>query len=274
MLYEKIIRDQANPEVCLETYLMDPIPGTLEGDIRPAVLIFPGGGYQHLSPREGEPLASWCNANGLHAFVLHYTIQDPEHPVPLEDKPLLDASWAMSVIRGNAEAWHVDPGRVAVMGFSAGGHLAAHLGVMWQEPWIASALGIPQGINRPDAMILSYAVLTAPHMHRGSFVSLYGENVERIKEMSLERHVSENTPPAFIWHTMEDQGVPVENALIFAQAMQAKKRPYELHIFEKGSHGISTCMADVSMNDAGVNPATGKWMGLCMAWLKRNFHMR
>lgn len=280
MLYEKLYRDEEK-KICLTTFVMDAIPGMLGGVIRPAVVVCPGGGYSHLSPREGENLATWFNANGFHAFVLEYSITTEadgyqEAKKVLGKEPLLDLSWAMATIRAHAAEWNVDPDRIAVMGSSAGGHLAASLGVFWNDPEIAATLAIPEGSNKPNALLLNYAVLlSGEYSHQGSFNQLFGENKsqEEYASMSLERYVGEQTPPCFLWHTLEDKTVPVENPIIFSLALRKHNIPFELHVFEKGMHGLSTCQAEVAGSLDGIIPETGKWMELCMTFLRRQFQM-
>ncbi len=274
MLYQKIARE-GHPGVDLTTFVMDPIPGMLGGDIRPAVIVLPGGGYVNLSPREAENLAVWFNANGFHAFVLNYSVNwERKEDEILGDKPLMDASWAVSLVRAHAEEWHLDPERIAVMGSSAGGHAAASLGVFWNREDIPEKLGIPKGSNKPNALLLNYSVLIAGEFsHLGSFVNLCGKNLEDQMKMSLDRFVGEQTPPAFLWHTMEDGSVPVENSMVFAAALRRHHIPFELHIFEKGGHGLSTCRADVARTESGIIPATEKWMELCLTFLRRQFKM-
>lgn len=280
MFYKKFYRD-GGQEVCLTTFVMDAIPGMIGGEVRPAVVVCPGGGYSHLSPREAENLAVWFNANGFHAFVLDYSISSnprfQQSGDPLGKEPLLDLSWAMALIRAHATEWGLDPDRIAVMGSSAGGHLAASLGVFWNDPEIARTLGIPQGSNKPNALLLNYPVLVSgEYSHQGSFDKLLGEGKpqEEYTCMSLERYVGEQTPPCFLWHTMEDQAVPVENSLLFALALRRHHIPFELHVFEKGAHGLSTCQADVASSPAGILPETGKWKELCLTFLRRQFQMK
>lgn len=274
MLYETITREK-NPEVTLKTFVMDPIPGMLGGDIRPAVVICPGGAYAFLSPRESESLAVWLNANGFHAFVLNYSVnQERDSKKPLKDRPLMDASWALSLIRARAGEWHLDPERIAIMGFSAGGHAAASLGVFWNREDIPQKLGIPKNSNKPNALVLCYPVILAGEFsHMGSLTNLCGEDPEEQMKMSLDRFVGEQTPPTFLWHTMEDGSVPVENSMFFAAALRRYNVPFELHIFEKGGHGLSTCQADVSGSESGILPETGRWMELCLTFLRRQFKM-
>ena len=280
MLYEKLYRDEKK-EVCLTTFVMDAIPGMVGGEVRPAVVVCPGGGYSHLSPREGENMAVWFNANGFHAFVLEYSISTnasyQEAKKALGKAPLMDLSWAMATIRAHAKEWNLDPDRIAVMGSSAGGHLAASLGVFWNDPEIVKELDIPEGSNKPNALLLNYAVLiSGEQSHQGSFNQLLGGGLsqEEYASMSLERYVGEHTPPCFLWHTLEDQSVPVENSILFALALRQHQIPFELHVFEKGGHGLSTCQADVASSPANILPETGKWMELCLTFLRRQFQMK
>lgn len=206
----------------------------------PAVLVVPGGGYCFVSPTEAEPVAKVFYQAGYNAFVLTYTV-NPLMNAPLNTQPLADISRAVRFIRAQAEDFRIDPGRLAVCGFSAGGHLCASLAVHWadvDDPSPAYA-GIP---NRPDAAILCYPVITSgPFAHRPSFQALLGEDASagELAYMSLENHVTQATPPCFLWQTMEDDCVPVENSYLFAKALRAKGVPFAHHVFTKGPHGLS-----------------------------------
>jgi acetyl esterase/lipase len=235
-------------------------PYILKGDApRPAVLIFPGGGYTFTSDREAEPIALRFNAAGFHAVVLRYRVAPHRHPAPLED-----AEAALSLLRAKAGEWRVDPGRIAVCGFSAGGHLAASLGLL--------------GRIRPNAMILCYPVITGgPFAHSGSFENLLGEEASGPlrEELSLERRADSSAPPAFIWHTYADEAVPVENSLLLASALRGAGVPFELHIFPEGSHGLSLAEAETdSGRGAEIDPHVARWMPLCLEWLEGLFRSR
>ena len=236
---------------------------------RGCVLICPGGGYGMTSEREAEPIALQFNAAGFHAAVLYYSVSPRRHP-----QPLLDVSRAMSIIRGHAGDWNIFSDKIAVCGFSAGGHLAGSLGVHWKKPYISKNAGIPAGSNRPDALILCYPVITSGEFaHRGSFENLLGPGADPAlqDEMSLERQISADTPPAFLWHTFNDESVPVENSLLFAEGMRKKKIPFELHIYPNGPHGLSLATAETDDGGMGSHPHVATWMNLCTEWLSQIF---
>ena len=220
----------------LHTYVIDNSPEVDMDRVRPSIIICPGGGYGFTSDREAEPVALAFAAEGYNAFVLRYSVSPSHYP-----QQLLEVSAAVAYVRRMAKIWHVDTDKIIVCGFSAGGHLAGHLGVSWQEQFIQDALELKEAENKPNAMILGYPVITSgTFAHEGSFRNLLGESYETDKEkVSLEVLVSEFTPPAFIWHTFEDQAVPVENSMLFAQALKKYNIPFELHIYPKGGHGLS-----------------------------------
>lgn len=232
---------------------------------RAAVLICPGGGYGFTSEREAEPIAMKFNAAGYHAFVLYYSVEPTKHP-----QPLLDVSRAMCIIRENAEKWKVDGDRVAVCGFSAGGHLAASLGVHYDKDYLFNTSLIKKGMNKPNALILSYPVITSGEFaHKGSFDNLVGEEAEEelLQHMSLELQVNKNVPPTFIWHTFEDTVVPVENTLLFAVALRKNNIPFELHVYPKGPHGLSLATDETGDDNISSMPHVATWMELCIQWL-------
>ena len=233
-----------------------------------AVLICPGGGYSFVSEREAEPVALAFLAEGVNAFVLNYEVA----PAVKHPQPILDASRAMCIIRENAHRWNTDINNIAVCGFSAGGHLAASLGVFWREKYIQECLGIQEGLNKPNALILCYPVISCNKeiAHRESFYNLLGfnEDEEIYESMSLENHVNKDTPAAFIWHTFDDSTVPVENSLVFARSMKKHNIPFELHVFPKGVHGLSLCDERTGINAEHINPKAGRWVRMCMDWFK------
>ncbi|HNT77019.1 MAG TPA: alpha/beta hydrolase [Anaerolineae bacterium] len=221
-----------------------------------AVLVCPGGGYNHRAPHEAEPIARRFNASGYHAFVVHYRVAPHRHPAPL-----LDVARALRIIRQRAARWRVAPARVAVLGFSAGGHLAASLGVHFGMTGLQQGDALDALSPRPDALILCYPVISAGiYGHGGSFESLLGPAAlpELRQWMSLEHQVTAETPPTFLWHTADDGSVPVENSLLFAQALRDHGVPFELHVYPHGSHGLGL---------AETSPHMATWAALAAEWL-------
>ncbi|HQE94182.1 MAG TPA: alpha/beta hydrolase [Anaerolineae bacterium] len=226
-------------------------------EVRGAVLVCPGGGYVNRAPHEAEPIARRFNAGGFHAFVVHYRVAPHRHPAPL-----LDASRALRLIRAHADEWRVDPGGIAVCGFSAGGHLTASLGVHYGMDVLNTGDALDAVSARPDALILGYPVITSGEFgHHGCFENLLGPDPapELLQMLSLELQVTPETPPTFLWHTAEDESVPVENSLLFAAALHKHGVPFELHIYPRGRHGLG-----LAPEDAHV----ATWAALCCEWLK------
>ena len=250
----------------LYTYLWENSPEMDAGRIRPAVVICPGGGYAGTSDREAEAVALQFMAAGFHAFVLRYSCYPSAYPAAL-----LEAAKAVSLVRERAGKWHVDPDKIAIMGFSAGGHLAGSLGVFWKRTLLSEALGVSSNLIRPNGMILCYPVITSGEFaHQGSFQNLLQDRYEELaEEMSLEKQVSKDTPPAFLWHTYADDGVPVENTMLMASALRKQGVPFELHIYPRGGHGLSLANEETkSANGFGVQPECQTWIELVKTWLK------
>ena len=226
-----------------------------------AVVVLPGGGYGRKAGHEAEPVARWLNTLGISAFVLDYRVAPYQHPIPL-----LDARRAIQLVRSRATEWGVDPGRVGILGFSAGGHLASTTGTHFEAVQdgaaAAAAAGIDQFSFRPDAMILCYPVISfSEYAHAGSMENLLGPRpaADQRAWLSNEKQVSAQTPPTFLWHTADDQSVPVENSLMFASALARNKVRFELHVFEHGDHGVGLAQG---------HPYAGSWTELCGNWLK------
>lgn len=256
MRHEKITLPQTG--VVLETYLIDN-RAVESARRRPLALIFPGGAYAYRSDREAEPVALRLLSLGIQAIVVEYSVAPARYPTALRE-----AAEAVAYARAHAEEWLCDAHKIAVMGFSAGGHAATHIGVKWQEQ--------PEGLAcRPDAMILGYPVITAgPYAHRGSIQNLLGENEAALAEtVSLELQVTGNTPPAFLWHTWEDGAVPVENSLMLASALRAHGIACEMHIYQRGGHGMSLSNDEVyPPEEPNIHPECQGWIEMAARWLK------
>ena len=220
-----------------------------------AMLILPGGGYGMLADHEGKGYADWLSAHGIACFVLKYRLGSAgyRHPIMWQD-----ASRAMRLLRARAEAWKIDPKRIGIMGSSAGGHLASTVLTHFDAGQSDDVDPVERQGSRPDLGILCYPVISmGPIGHAGSRKNLLGEapDPSLVTFLSSELQVTSNTPPCFLWHTWEDKGVKVENTLVFATALRKNGVPFDLHIYQKGGHGMGL----------GKNHP---WPEDCLYWLK------
>jgi acetyl esterase/lipase len=235
-------------------------PASRETASGAAMVVCPGGGYRGLaSDKEGRAVAEWLNALGVSAFVLQYRVGPRyRHPVPLQD-----AQRAVRLVRHQAGRHGIDPARVGIIGFSAGGHLAATVGTLDDEGDPSSTDPLERLGSRPDFMVLGYPVIsmTGRFVHRGSRTHLLGESPDpkMLEELSVERRVTERTPPTFLFHTADDASVPVENSLSFYQALLKAKVPGEMHLFPHGRHGVGLAADHVVLN---------QWPAVCAAWMR------
>ena len=225
-----------------------------------AIVVCPGGGYGGLAAHENQPIAEWFASKGLTAFVLKYRLGPRyRHPAMIND-----ANHAIRTVRSKSSEYGIDPKKIGIIGFSAGGHLASTAGTHYDAGKPDSTDPIEKASSRPDFMILMYPVIAmaTPYGHSGSKRNLLGDNPpeELVKSLSNETQVTKDTPPAFLVHTFEDTVVPPENSLLFAMAMSKAGVPCELHMFEKGRHGLGLGMGD---------PAFSEWPNLCEIWLKQ-----
>jgi acetyl esterase/lipase len=226
-----------------------------------AIVICPGGGYGGLAPHEGAGYAEWLADNGIAGIVLKYRLGSVgyRHPAMLND-----AARAVRLTRATAPEWKIDPKRVGIMGSSAGGHLASTLLTHFDAGKPDDVDPIERQSSRPDIGILCYAVITmGPNTHGGSKKNLLGENPapELIELLSNEKHVTKDTPPTFLWHTWEDKGVKVENSLDFAAALQRAGVPFDLHVYQKGGHGMG-------LGGGRAGGVIHPWAADCLYWLK------
>ena len=236
--------------------------------IRPAVVICPGGGYGHVSQREGEPVAMKFLAMGYHAFILRYSVAPSRFPTAL-----LELAFLMSQIREHCEEWSVDPNKIVVSGFSAGGHLACSLGSFWNHEFIYGPLGKKAEDMKPNGMILGYPVISSgPYCHASSFEKLLGEecqNEEKRNLVSLENQVGPHTPSTFLWHTVTDHTVPVKNSFLLAESLIKNQVSVEFHLYPKGEHGLSLATEDTCGGRKElVEPQCQSWISLAEEWMK------
>lgn len=270
MKIESLYMFPQDEKVHLITYVRDN-PPEMSNDPRPAVLICPGGGYEWTSDREAEPVAIQFLARGYNAFVLKYSVSN----MASELRPLCEAALAIKHIRDNALQYNIDPSKVYIIGFSAGGHLACSLGVYWNHDSVKNVLenGVDTKICRPDAMVLCYPVITATcPTHLGTLHNFCGTeepNKEQLDLFSLDLHVDDTTPPAFIWHTENDASVPVQNSKNFALAMKKNGIEHELVLFPEGNHGLSLATHETchEIPENAPHPSS-VWVDLADRWLK------
>lgn len=242
-----------------------PEKGLLADGDRWAVVICPGGGYGLTAPTEGEPVALAFLAAGVQAFVLDYSVAPDRWP-----QSFLEAASAVAWVRAHAADYGVAPNRIAVCGFSAGGHLAGCVAGLWQHPVLREQLALVPEQVRPDAAILCYPVITAegPYASQKSFANLLGEGMPIPEELSLEKQVTAEHPRTFLWATVSDGSVPVENTMSYAAALRAKGVPFELHLYADGPHAMGLATEETAWKPEYVNPHAASWHKLCVEWLK------
>lgn len=299
MLIEKIQLWEDIDYVTLQTYILEYSPELQPERKRPAVIVCPGGAYLGTSDREGEPVAMRFAAQGYHTFVLRYTTfyrnsaencSEPPivNPGVVYPQPVFDLAKAVLTVRQNAEGWNIDINQIAVCGFSAGGHLAASLGVHWQDFFLKDKLGVSNELLKPNALILGYPLLDylslkqeaavkadAPtmelwHLSNQAVFGVSEPSDEDLEKLSPSRYVSSLTPPAFLWHTADDPLVYVSNSLNFSHALADHQVPFELHVFESGVHGLSLCDETTAGEEGHINIDCQPWALLAMNWLKKH----
>ena len=250
----------------LDVYLPDNYEGR-QDQKRPCMLLCPGGGYRIVSPREAEPIALHLFPEGYNVFILTYSTHPNHFPTQIRE-----AAAAMEVIYANAESWNCDVDRVAIMGFSAGAHLSAHYANRYDCPEVRAVFPESKPVK---ATVLCYPVITGdPNFrHTGSIEKLSGHfpaTEEDAEKFSCEKMVTENTPPAFIWATAADQIVPVNNSLLYAQALSASKVPFELHIYPYGKHGLSTVDLWTNAEIPAEVARAAEWLPNLKEWLAQH----
>lgn len=271
MFYHKFQLSEKYPEATLTAYVCDPEPTVSP---RPAVIVCPGGGYRVCASREAEPIVRRFLGEGFNVYLLLYSVGDRAK----DYAPLIEASLAVKLVRERAAEDNTNPEKIYILGFSAGGHLAASTGTLWNIPVVRDAVGVTsgecsEGINRPNGMILCYPVITMGEFtHEGTSMRVSGHEVltkEDIENFSLELNVDETTPPTFIWHTFTDATVPVQNTLLYINALAKSGVPFEVHIFPEGPHGLSLCNKETwEGQERLLIPHAECWAELAVKWVR------
>lgn len=306
MKVEKIHIGRKNSLSTLTTYILDDSPEMLKGQSRPAIIICPGGGFFSCSDREAEPVAMYFAAQGYQSFVLRYTtyfsgelqMPDLSQPLPVKKDTIFpiqihELGQAMLLIKENAVAWHVDPQKIGVCGFSAGGNVAALYATRYNEPILTDYLQTTAKNLRPAFAIVGYG-LTDYHLlnkqlstksndpggqafMKASNIAYTGlelpdENLER--EISPVEHVDADTPPFFIWTTATDPLVSPIHSLYLATALAEQGISYEIHIFSQGTHGLSLGTQATADSRSQIVPSVSQWTVMCTKWLEQNFALK
>ena len=259
----------SQPETYFALYTLDNSVEFRDKEKRPLILIIPGGGYRFTSDREAEPIAMTFLAKGFHAAVLRYSVAPSHYPVQLRE-----AAGTMLWLKQHADEYGIDPDRITVAGFSAGGHLAASLGEYWSSDIVTDYFHEKAEMFRPNSLMLGYPVITSgKYAHEDSFVALLGDdygNKRLMDTVSLEKNVTKNMPPVFLWHTCTDDCVPVENSIFLSEALSAQKIPFEMHIFPTGGHGLSLAnKISEAADGSAVEPYCEGWIKMAIHWLER-----
>lgn len=301
MKSEVIYLYEDREDVTLTTYVLDDSPELLAGTSRPAIIVCPGGAYMNCSDREAEPIAMRFAAMGYHAFVLRYSVyfegkggmMDPMQDIEPKERckypmPMREIGHAMLIVRKHAKEWHVDTERIAICGFSAGAHNCAMYETNWYKPVITEYLKCRAEDIRPAAVILGYTLSDYVYMNEKTsqdggvnaaffatsntaFLGQAENSVERLTEVSPARNVTEQTPPTFLWATSEDGLVPVQHSIRMAHALADTGIPFEIHIFEKGPHGLALADQASAGSLMQIDDAAKKWVELAETWLRKRF---
>lgn len=240
----------------LTSYILT--PSEVSWTVRPAVVICPGGGYSYTSAREAEPIAMKFLAAGFHCFILDYAVAPAGWPAPC-----CELSKAIAYVRSIADENGIDKNKVLVCGFSAGGHLAASIGVHYDKEIVRKFSGVTGLENKPDGMILGYPVITDHDTHEGTKTNFIAGR-EDVKELfGLENHVTKDTPKTFIWHTFADQAVPVVSTTRFVNALVENNVECEVHIYPRGGHGLSLA----NHITGPVQEEVTNWIDMAITWI-------
>ena len=265
--YEELGLKEGNATIT--TYIKDIFPNDQDPFRRPLIVICPGGGYNHYSPREGEAIAIKMLDKGYNAVVLRYSLAPVTYPAQL-----YEAAYTMKYVRDHAGEWDVNPDKIIMAGFSAGGHVAGLMGTGWNSDelnyLLENVLKCSHEYVKPNGMLLGYPVITSgENAHRASFERSLGDHYDRyIDTVSIEKRVDKDTPPAFIWHTCGDNSVPLENSLLMAEALRKQGIPFDYHVYARGIHGLGLGTRETATKNMGhFEPQVSGWTESFETWM-------
>lgn len=277
-------RIRINDTAYFDTYLLHNSKEYNRGKKRPIVIVCPGGGYAFTSDREAEVIALKFNSIGLNSVVLWYTTGDKVKNIP--DNALIEAAQTVNYIRERTEEWLIDEENVLICGFSAGGHLALQLATRWNDLNLAERVGVSSERLKIDLAIVGYplvyqekafsiddlgfgaSLISQPLTANERFFGEREPSEEAISTLNILTHIDEQTPPMFIWHTTEDKLVEVAHSLQLGQALNEAAIPFEMHVFEKGEHGLALGDRTTARKPSHLNNHVAKWFELCEGWLR------
>jgi acetyl esterase/lipase len=264
--YDRYGLETPKQKATLISYIVDSTEKTYLNRKRPAVIICVGGAYERVEMEKAEPIALQFCASGFHAFILNYSVAPVRFP-----GALLELSKAVATIRGASEKYNIHEDKIVVCGFSAGGHLAASLGVYWKEAFIQRFLGYDYNENQPNGLILGYPIISNKEgiAHLRSMQNLLGKYPDQreLELFSLEDNVNDLVPPTFLWHTSDDPIVPVENSLLFASALKKHDIPFELHVYPSGDHDLGLANELTASFLGQINPACQNWIDMAIRFI-------
>lgn len=303
MKIEKMQLSEELEQVTLTAYVLDDSPETTKGVKRPGILICPGGAYMFCSDREAEPIALKFAAMGYHAFVLRYSVysnsgikfpqpgKTPAYKPGMFPGPMQEIGKAMLTIREHEEEWKVDADKIVLTGYSAGAHNCAMYAVYWNSDNVAGFLDVKPELIKPAAAVLGYGMydyVKLNEIHKNSenpmdyrmfcdvnfaYFGTDDPDDETFDTASPARHVTKDTPPMFLWATCEDNVVPVRNTIWMAEALSAAKVPFEVHIYERGAHGLSTAGQLSAEAKEQISPDVENWLECAERWLLKRFSL-
>lgn len=287
MINEEVKLWDDRDDVKLFTYILDDSQEFNTDKKRPAVIVCPGGGYLFTSDREAEPVALKFTSCGYNTFVLRYSVMEKAR----FPQPLFDLAKAIITIRKNSSRWFLDDKKIIICGFSAGGHIAASLGVFWKSDFLKEKFHVDSDILKPNALILGYPVTDYTELLKDWHGDLNGKKLnlselsrkmvfgtsnptkDQMEKASPVNFVSPETPPTFLWHTVDDSLVYVSNSLKFASRLASEKVNFELHIFGSGVHGLSLCDETTASTPDQINGHCKCWFDLAVEWLQENMSL-